>query len=130
MYVLPDHKVCHLLYSPSQEFLHMWVQRNCRPAITLNYNLRHMNMYDIFTYLKNLQFDSLVWGLLTLASISVHALSIYRRPIPILTMEITISNGVLSLFSGTGSGWNSVKLGMFLMLIMMALQVISSYIGV
>ena len=54
-------------------------------------------------------------------SVSVHALSIYRRPIPILRMEITTSSGALSLFVGSGSGWNSVKQGMFLMV--MALQV-------
>ena len=54
-------------------------------------------------------------------SVSVHALLIYRWPIPILPMEITTSNGALSLFVGSGSGWNSVKQGMFLMV--MALQV-------
>ena len=49
---------------------------------------------------------------------SAHAY-IYRGPIHILPMEITTSNGTLPLFVGSGSGWNSVKQGMFLM--MMAL---------
>ena len=54
-------------------------------------------------------------------SMSAHALFIYRQPIPILSMESTTSNGALSLLVGTGSGWNSVKQGMFFMV--MALQV-------
>ena len=51
---------------------------------------------------------------------SAHAY-IYRGPIHILPMEITTSNGTLPLFVGSGSGWNSVKQGMFLMVT--ALQV-------
>ena len=52
---------------------------------------------------------------------SAHALLIYRQPIPILPMEITTNNGALSLSVRSGSGWNSVKQGMFFMV--MALQV-------
>ena len=58
--------------------------------------------------------------LMEMTSMSAHAY-IYRGPIHILPMEITTSNGTLPLSVGSGSGWNSVKQGMFLMVT--ALQV-------
>ena len=58
--------------------------------------------------------------LMEITRMSAHAY-ICRGPIHILPMEITTSNGTLPLFVGSGSGWNSVKQGMFLMVT--ALQV-------